>query len=236
MRHLEETREELQQKVAQNRELMTQLTKKNDQFIFDMNKSLGTSDISEEKKVVLMNEILTNLVEGQKTGATAKQLYGTPTEAVESIINAPEPAPEMTFGKIMLDNFLMLFTFLTVLTSLFSLFSKTGQGTSQGILSLILGGISGAFSFYLIYKYVYIYDEPGADQSKRPGVLKTGLIMAVSFLPWFLVFGISAFLPPVINPSLDPVVTLALGAITFGLRHWLKKKYNFQGTMFLRRQ
>jgi len=123
---VEESREELQQKVAQNRELMPQLTKKNDQFIFDLNKALEGSDISEEKKVLAMNDMLTKLIEGQKTGVTAKQLYGTPTDAIETIVNTPEPMPEMSFGKIMLDNFLMLFTFLTVITSLLALFSKTG--------------------------------------------------------------------------------------------------------------
>jgi uncharacterized membrane-anchored protein len=219
---VEESREELQQKVAQNRELMPQLTKKNDQFIFDLNKALEGSDISEEKKVLAMNDMLTKLIEGQKTGVTAKQLYGTPTDAIETIVNTPEPMPEMSFGKIMLDNFLMLFTFLTVITSLLALFSKTGTGSTQGIVSLILGGISGAFSFYLIYRYIYVYDEPGADRSKRPGAFKTGGIMAVSFLP------------SAINPVLDPVLTLALGAASFGLRYWLKKKYKLQGTMFMR--
>ncbi|MEG0285467.1 MAG: DUF1129 family protein [Vagococcus sp.] len=232
---MEESREELQQKVAQNRELMPQLTKKNDQFIFDLNKALEGSDISEEKKVLAMNDMLTQLVEGQKTGVTAKQLFGTPTEAIDHILNAPEPPREMSFKTIMLDNFLMLFTMLAVITSLFSLFSKNGTASAQGITSLILGGISGAFSFYLIYKYIYVYDEPGADQSKRPGVLKTGGIMAVSFLPWFLVMGVSAFLPVAINPVLNPTITLVMGAATFGLRYWLKKKYNFQGAMFSRR-
>lgn len=232
---MEESREELQQKVAQNRELMPQLTKKNDQFMFDLNKALEGSDISEEKKVLAMNDMLTKLIEGQKTGVTAKQLYGTPTEAIEAIVNTPEPMPKMSFGKIMLDNFLMLFTFLTVITSLLALFSKTGAGSTQGIVSLILGGVSGAFSFYLIYKYIYIYDEPDADPSKRPGAFKTGGIMAISFLPWFLIMGISAFLPPAVNPVLDPMITLTLGGVTFGLRYWLKRKYQLQGTMFMRR-
>lgn len=231
---LEETREELQQKVAQNRELMPQLTKKNDQFIFDINKHLATSKLSEEQKVIAINDILNTLIAGQKTGATAKQLYGTPTEAIESILNAPEPLPEMSFGKIMIDNFLMLFTFLAAIVSLLSLFSTQTDNT-QGLLSLVLGGLSGAFSFYLIYRYIYIYDTPGTDQSKRPGVLKTGGIMALSFIPWFLVFGLSNLLPRVINPVVDPVITLILAAGAFGLRYWLKKKYNIQGTMFMRR-
>ncbi|MBP2966685.1 DUF1129 family protein, partial [Acinetobacter baumannii] len=127
------------------------------------------------------------------------------------------------------------FTFLAVITSLLALFSKNETGSTQGIVSLVLGGISGGFSFYLIYKYIYIYDQPDVDQSKRPGPFKTGGIMAISFLPWFLVMGISAFLPPVINPVLDPIITLALGGAAFGLRYWLKQKYQLQGTLFMRR-
>ena len=92
MKQVEESREELQQKVAQNRELMTQLTKKNDQFVFDINKILADSNLPEEKKVVEMNTILNALVEGQKTGATAKQLYGTPTEAADLIIKGVSEA------------------------------------------------------------------------------------------------------------------------------------------------
>lgn len=234
MRQLEETREELQQRVAQNRELMTQLTKKNDQFIFDINKIIETSDLTEEKKVRELNNMLSALVEGQKTGITAKQLYGTPTEAADSIINAPEPMPEMTFGKIMLDNFLLLFAILSVMVSMFAMFSKPGQAT-QGITSIIFGSISGAFSFYLIYRFIYVYDQPGADQSKRPGLIKMSAIMLLSFIPWFLVFTLASFLPPTVNPTLDPILTIALGAAGLGLRQWLKKKFKFQSVMFARR-
>ncbi|MFC6347303.1 DUF1129 domain-containing protein [Vagococcus carniphilus] len=232
---MEETREELQQKVAQNRELMTQLTKKNDQFIFDINKVLETSQLEEEKKVRELNTMLVALVEGQKTGVTAKQLYGTPTEAADAIINAPEPAPEMTFGKIMLDNFLLLFTILSVMVSLFGMFSRTGQQTTQGITAIVLGAASGAFSFYLIYRYIYVYDQPGADASKRPGFLKTSGIMALSFIPWFIVFALASFLPANVNPVLDPMLTISLGVATYGIRYWLKKKFRFESVMFAKR-
>lgn len=231
---LEESREELQQKVAQNRELMTQLTKKNDQFIFDLNKVLEDSDLSEEKKVLAFNDMLTALVEGQKTGVTAKQLYGTPTEAADAIINAPEPLADMTFGKIMLDNFLMMFAFLAVMVGLMSMLSKAGQAP-QGILATVIGAMAGAFSFYLIYKFIYSYDQPGADQSKRPGGLKSGLIMALCFVPWIFVYMIASLLPAAINPPVDPILSIALGAMSFAIRHWLKKKYNLRSTFFMGR-
>lgn len=231
---MEETREELQQKVAQNRELMTQLTNKNNQFIFDLNKALEGSDLSEEKKVLALNDMLSALVEGQKTGTTAKQLYGTPTEAVDAILNAPEPLAEMTFGKIMLDNFLMMFAFLAVMVGLMSMLSKAGQ-PAQGITATVIGAIAGAFSFYLIYRYIYSYDLPGADQSKRPGGLKSGLIMALCFMPWLFVYTIASFLPSSMNPAIDPVLSIALGAMSFAVRHWVKKKYNLRSTFFMGR-
>jgi len=221
---------ELQKLVSQNREMEKKLTKKNDQFLFDLNKILDESEIDGEKKVVALNHMLTELVEGQKKGHTAKQLYGTPTEAADNIINAPEPLPEMTFGKIMLDNSLLMFTFLSALAGLMPLLSNS-KAASQGLTSLVLGAVSGAFSFYLIYKYVFIYDTPGADQTNRPGALKSGGLMALCFIPWVLIFSLSAMLPPAINPMFDPVLTLVLGALAFGLRYVLKKKIGLQGTI-----
>ena len=54
---MEESREELQQKVAQNRELMPQLTKKNDRFIVVLNKALDGCGIFGVLDVVAMNDM-----------------------------------------------------------------------------------------------------------------------------------------------------------------------------------
>lgn len=230
----EQTVEDVQQKVAENRELEKQLTKKNDQFIFDLTKILDGEKIDETTKALALNEMLRHLVEGQKTGATAKQLYGTPTLAMEQIVNKPKPAPKVTFGKMWLDNTLLLFTFLSIMTGLLTLLSNNSQPT-QGILSIVIGAMSGGLSFYLIYKYVYIYDMPGADHKNRPGAIKTGGIMALCFIPWLLVFSLSALIPTSINPPLDPTIVIILGVAAFGLRYLLKKKYNLQGSLFMRR-
>ncbi|RHH68425.1 DUF1129 domain-containing protein [Vagococcus sp. AM17-17] len=229
------TNEELQQKVAENRELEKQLTKKNDQFIFDLKKILDEEgvEVDERQKIETFNTMLKELVEGQKTGLTAKHLYGTPTEAVVFITTKPAAPLKTNFGSMWLDNSLLLFTFLSVMTGILTMVSKSPQPT-QGILSITIGAMSGGLSFYLIYRYIYIYDMPGADRSKRPGVWKTGGIMALCFIPWLMIFSLSAFIPHAINPSLDPVLTLILGVVAFGIRYLLKKKYNIQGSMFLR--
>lgn len=228
------TVEELRQKVTENRELEKKLTKKNDQFIFDLKKALEQRSLSEERKVEALNDMLKELVAGQKTGTTAKQLYGTPSEAAANIATKPEPAPDMTFGKVWLDNSLLLFAFLAVITGAFSMISKTPQAT-QGIISILIGGISGGLSFYFIYKFVYRFDLPGADQSKRPGALKSGGIIALCFIPWVLLFSGASLIPKSINPSLDPILTIVLGVAAYGIHYLLKKKFNIQGSLFMRR-
>lgn len=230
----EQTVEELQQKVAESRQLEKELTKKNDQFIFDVKKLLAEATIDEAKKVTALHSMLTELVAGQKTGATAKQLYGTPTEAAFAIVNAPEPEPELTFWRVWLDNSLLLLIFLSAITGLLALLTNQAT-TTQGIMSIIVGALSGGFSFYLIYRYIYIYDLPGADVSKRPGLLKTGWIMALCFIPWFLIFAFAAFIPEVVNPKVSPFIAIALGGGTYFLRRWLQKNHGLRGTMFMRR-
>lgn len=44
------TNEELQQKVSENRELEKQLTKKNNQFMFDLNKLLDDGVVIDERQ------------------------------------------------------------------------------------------------------------------------------------------------------------------------------------------
>lgn len=230
------TNEELQQKVAENRELEKQLTKKNDQFMFDLKKILDeTTEVEEHQKIEAFNTMLHNLVEGQKTGTTAKQLYGTPTEAVVFITTKPAKPVKTNFLSMWLDNSLMLFAFLALMTGVMAMVSKTPQ-PQQGLLSILIGAVSGGLSFYLIYRFIYIYDMPGADRSKRPGALKTGGIMALCFIPWIMVFSLSSFIPKSINPSFDPLITIVLGAIAYGIHYILKKKYNIQGSMFMRPQ
>ncbi|MGO2082703.1 DUF1129 domain-containing protein [Vagococcus sp.] len=231
----EELATELEQKKVENKQLKSELTKKNDQFMFDLKKVLTEYQVSEDKQVIALNKMLHSLVDGQKTGTTAKQIYGTPTEAAKEIAEAPDKLPESSFAILWLDNSLVLFTFLTVVTSLFSMMSKNKEAAlTQGITSLLVGAISGGLSFYFINKYVYVYNLPGADQSKKPSFLKSTGIMALCFIPWLFFFSMAQLLPATVNPSLDSVITLILGAIAFGGHYLLKKKFDLQGSLFSR--
>ena len=81
--------ETLREYVAQNRELETQLTKRNQQYIFDLKKALNAANLSEEELAVVLHEMLPVLVREQKSGVTARQLFGTVSERTDAIINKP---------------------------------------------------------------------------------------------------------------------------------------------------
>ena len=50
---------------------------------------------------------------------------------------------------------------------------------------------------------------------------------------WIAVFAGSAMLPPVINPILDPMIALVIGALAFSTL-FLQEKYNIQGSFMTR--
>ncbi|ELA04179.1 hypothetical protein EFM7_2595 [Enterococcus faecalis M7] len=52
--------------VAENRQLEQNLTKRNEQYIFDLKKSLKAANLSEEELALALHGILPELVAGQK--------------------------------------------------------------------------------------------------------------------------------------------------------------------------
>lgn len=229
--HVEE--QELQTLVAENEIYEKQLTKRNEQYIFDLKKSLTAGNLSPELQAQALNQLLPEIVEGQKSGQTARQLFGTVTERTQKILEDPEPKRARTRNEIWLDNTLLMFSFLALMAGLLPLMSKKGQVTQQnGLLSLIIASIAGGYAFYLIYKYIYQYDQPDADKSKRPGMFKSMLIMMGIMLIWMFVFTLTVLIPPAINIVLDPFVYVVLAILVFGIRMYLKRKMNLQGSIF----
>ena len=78
-----------------------------------------------------------------------------------------------------------------------------------------------------MHKYVYRFDRQGGDKSKRPGWLKrppfylVGCSCGLQFLP-------VQRCPPVINPILDPMIALVIGALAFVARYFFKKNTIFK--------
>lgn len=222
--------EALRELVTENRELEQKLTKKNEQYIFDLKKALRAANLSEESQTVALHDILLQLVEGQKSGKTARQLFGIVSERTEAILNEPEELPESPAILMWLDNTLLLMGIMMIILSVTSMFSSA-KSQQLGLVTFIVTAMAGGYLFYVSYKYIYQYDRSGADKSQRPGWLKTGVALMGAMLLMVLVFTGSAFLPSILNPVLDPTIAILLGAIVLVVRYFLKKKYNMKSSL-----
>lgn len=224
--------ETLRNYVAENRELENELTNKNQQYIFDLKKSLEAANLSEEEKAVALHDMLPVLVKEQKTGRTARQLFGTVSEQTEAILNKPEEKKETKPIFMWLDNALLILGVFGLMLGTMGLFFKDSVQV-YGLITLFLMAGLGGWVFYLMYKYVYQYERPGADKSQRPKLWKTLLILGGAFLFWVLIIGVSALIPPFINIILTPIALVVVGGAALGIRYYLKKKYNIVGSLAL---
>ncbi len=225
--------ETLREIVAENRSLEEQLTKRNEQYIFDLKKSLIAANLSEEMQAKVLHEMLPNLIEGQKTGKTARQLYGTVSERTMEIIEMPEQMKESPQWHVWLDNALLLLAILTIMTGIMGIFSSKNNATF-GVITILVTSIAGGFFLVIMNKYIYQYDRPGADKSKKPKFWKSAGILFLGALGWIIIMSVTMALPTKININLDPVVNVIIGLLALGARYLLKKKLNIQGGAFMR--
>ncbi|GMA48166.1 DUF1129 domain-containing protein [Tetragenococcus muriaticus] len=229
--------EKLREYAAENREWEQKLTKRNQQYIFDLNKALDAANLSEEEKVQALHEMLPVLVQEQSTGRTARQLYGTVSERTEQILATPSNNQDNTTNPVLMwvDNTLLILGVFGLMMGIIGLFSNQNNQV-YGIITLILMAMVGGWVFYLMYKYMYQYERPGADKSQRPKLWKSILILIASFFVWTAVISLSALLPGAINPVLDPFFLVLLGGAALLLRYYLKKKYNIVGSLSMPRK
>ena len=129
--------ETLRSYVSENRELEKQLTKRNQQYIFDLKKSLEAANLSEEEKTVALHEMLPILVQEQKGGKTARQLFGTVSERTEAIITKPVEQKESGPFLMWLDNTLLILGIFGLMLGVMGVFTK-GQAQPYGLLTLFL--------------------------------------------------------------------------------------------------
>lgn len=209
------------------------LSKRSAQYIYELRKRLSEK-MNVERQEVVLNEILPTLVAGQKEGKTAKQLLGTVDDCAQRLIEGPKKEPkEMPFWQMWLDNALMVFAILGAMSGIFGLFPS--KPMMMGMTSMILSAIFGGFVFCAMYYFIYRYDRPGADKSKKPKLWKSLLIITALMLLWMAVLQLSmVYLPVQWNLALNPIWTLVVAAAAYGIRSLLKRYLGYSGSFFNR--
>lgn len=222
----------LEQTKNENSVLWSELTKRNEQYMIGLDRALTQANYDEESKHTLYNKMMKELVTNQKSGTTARQLYGTVSECAENVLQRQEATVSSERSPdwlIALDGGLLLGAIFALIsgTSLLTAGENTQPG--MGIISLILNFIAGGLSMLIVSKY-----QPDVNAPKgKKGYFKYIGVLILSMLFWMLAMTATMVLvPPAINISLPATAYLIIGALSFALRVYLKKKFNITGGVF----
>ncbi|MGO4939287.1 DUF1129 domain-containing protein [Fundicoccus sp. Sow4_D5] len=213
-----------------------QLTKRSQQFLVSIDKKLTDGGLTEAVKMPIYTEMLETLIEGQQVGQTARQIYGTPTECATSILNQNfQDQTEVTRSpdwQIALDGGLILgsvFTFIVGLSMMNANAEQPEAVLSMGLITLILNYLVAGWAMLQTSKVMPNMEAPKG----KKGYFKYFGVSSLWMIVWVAVVTLSAaFIPSVINPIFPPMVYMVIGAATFGLRFYLKKRYNIVGGVF----
>ncbi|MDR0299318.1 MAG: DUF1129 domain-containing protein [Streptococcaceae bacterium] len=214
---------------------LSALTAKNSDYVHSVTRGLLLAGKSDEEVKTILADIIPQIVAAQKTGVTARNLLGTPTEFIEGY--KPKEADKNqkytnTDPKLMiLDSILLLFSLLAGLYGIMMEFNKTG--VYYGLTTLILSSIVGGLALYQVYRNQLEAAQKKEKQSfwKRS---RPTLFLILYMLAWVVVTSVTAFLPAVINPLLNGVTMIILAVLVFGGRYLLKRRFKIVSAMTAR--
>ena len=212
---------------------LTNLTKKNQEFIHIATNQLIEDGKSDEEIQAILEEVLPTIIENQKKGLTARAVGGGGAVWAASFTEKASDAKANQEKKndnpwlMWLDTSLLFIGIVALLNALMGFFNSAT--TSSGLFSLLALGFGGGAAMYATYHFIYRF--AGKPKSERPGWKKTFLVLGLAMLGWVLLYTATAFLPAVLNPQLPPIVMLIIGVVSLVGRYFLQKKYNILNAM-----
>jgi uncharacterized membrane-anchored protein len=208
------------------------LTKRNEDYLFHLDKALTEKNYDPEQKEQVLTEMYQELKEKQKQGVVATKLYGTVTEKAELIVNGPKKSEAPTelpkFWILALDNGLIMFIMFCIMYTLLGVFSPKQADVSGGWITLLATSTIAGVGLAFFYRSML---SARKEKGKKRWI-KTILITLELILIWVVAFGVIAFIPVSINRTMEPIVYAILAGIGYLVRRYLKKKYNFRSVMF----
>lgn len=167
---------------------LTNLTKKNQEFIHIATNQLIEDGKSDEEIQAILEEVLPTIIENQKKGLTARALLGAPTVWAASFTEKASDAKANQEKKndnpwlMWLDTSLLFIGIVALLNALMGFFNSAT--TSSGLFSLLALGFGGGAAMYATYHFIYRF--AGKPKSERPGWKKTFLVLGLAMLGWVL--------------------------------------------------
>ena len=203
-----------------NTESLSQLTKKNQEFIHIATKQLTQDGKSQEEIDAIFDEVLPSILDNQEKGIPARSFLGAPTVWAGSFTPKEEDKKQQKSQKNTNPWLMWLDTSL--------LFNS--KATNSGIFSILSIGFGGGGAMYATYYFVYRH--LGKPKGERPGWLKSIAMIALAMFAWIiLITVINLIIPAGLNSNLPSWALFVISLAAFGLRYYMQKKYNVQNSL-----
>ena len=217
-----------QEEKVSVKQLKTALTKKNEQYIYQLERGLKEAGFDEAQIEKELSVILPEIVEKQKAGVTARQLFGTVTECVQSVVSGPvkDPNEKSPDWQIAVDSGLLVGGLLALVTGVSLMLNPETQ--AMGLVTLLINFVVGAYIMLAILKNTPKYDNPKGQR----GYIRYLVVSTVAMVAWLILVVLSQqFIPSVINLVMSYEWYLFIGAAALSGKFYLKKKLNIVGSV-----
>ena len=208
------------------------LTKRNAEYMYRFNKALESTKLAPEKKAAAVQAMVDELVEGQKSGKTAKNLYGSIEDRVKFVVDGPQKEV-VTFGgpnywPNMIYNALTFFMIFNLMFGIMYLFSPKLMQTSSpvGITAILISAVVAGFILPIMPR---LFDPK--IKHKYNGWIRVTLVV-LGFLVWMAMFYVAQLLPRAINPVLMPWPSIIVGLLSMAGMFWMRRRYPIRGGFF----
>ncbi|MDN6968398.1 DUF1129 domain-containing protein [Oenococcus sp. UCMA 17063] len=228
----------------------SELSKRNQEFLFHLTKLLNNSkSFDDEKTNSTLIAVREKLLSGQKTGKTARQLFGTPSEYYQDLVdpkgaanrrkklaqqghkvNNPEstaPRPRITqqlfdygFGIEFVDTTWTLLIMFSALYAITGAVGSSKQSQGVGLITILL------FSFISGAAYVFALRilTPDPSKKERLPIWQRLLYSLLILASWLILFtGVTWLIPVKFNPVLNSLWLFAI-AIVAGVSYYFWNK------------
>lgn len=201
--------------------LLGQLTKKNSDYVFKLRKFLKDNGADEIKEHDILTEFLPKIVEEQKSGKPANQVYGSPSVLALNLLHAPKPKQKHNFWLETLDLGLSFLAIFAVIYGAMSFFAKNAsQESSGGLVSLMLMAFVASFVFNYYNRWTLM------SRDTRPNLF---LIIIVGMVIIVAVSLLSTKLTTVKTPiteSLPATGQFIVAIAAYAIHFFLKRYYH----------
>ncbi|MDR1474043.1 MAG: DUF1129 domain-containing protein [Lactobacillales bacterium] len=212
------------------KELLPQLTKRNEDYIFQLRKAMKAANYSEIDENRVLGELLPKLIDAQKKGQTARQLFGTVAEYLSTLNAKPVVVKNVQPLFMWLDNSLLMLGLLSTMTVIMNFLAKNKKARGNGVVTLLVMALIGGLVFLIMYHLFYKYEKPGADLSKKPRWWISMLILLGAMLAWMVLMSVTTLLPTSLNPILPKEIMLPLAVLSLMGWYTFHKKFNIESS------